>query len=657
MNCMIRELPEWANCFLQVVVAPFAALALVAWFARVAIRHRYVMILAGLFLLMAGCAIYSEKGSLLAPVCNALSTFFPSRGDFGPLSPSGGVGGSSQLYYAFHFAAMIYVLSVLLAFFGISLVNRLFVACRVLFRRPVSVFWDCPGEARRLAGSVPSDERGGVVFALQEKWKPWMRMQDDGAVHVLSGIGWKWVYDDPGQCRMLLRAERHFFLNPNGHDNVACAESLVKRIQGNARKCTLYVRVDATADDDVVYKWADRWNRDETRNVEIVVVRENALVSRRFLARHPMLQCPRIGIDTRNATVSGDFKVLVLGFGSQGRTLLNDMVCDAQYLSSDGSRVPFTAHVFDHDPASYGTYEVACREAVSRYHIKFESVEIGSSEFWRRFQAEISPASYNRIVVCLRDDRENISIASDIARIYKEMRIPSNGVVFARVRNSLISAGVDSAFGHDESMQAFTPFGSMDGTYSFDNIVTRKWEKGAVWLNGDYNKKPDEPHDASLDAILWKETSSFNKESSRASFFHQRNLLRLIGYRVDETGDSNDCFKDDDPKNHLEILAEDEHMRWMAFHFVRGVKVWSPSEREIEERIVATGKAARHNAITEINAHADLVDYPELPAVDGRFDPVNARHGYFSTKDTQEKDKGFVRSEAMRQSGLGIKKV
>ena len=161
----------------------------------------------------------------------------------------------------------------------------------------------------------------------------------------------------------------------------------------------------------------------------------------------------------------------------------------------------------------------------------------------------------------------------------------------------------------------------------------------------------------SLDAELWRRTSSFSKDSSRASFFHQRKLLRLIGYRVDETDGRNDCFNDDDPKNHLEVLAEDEHLRWMAFHFVRGVKVWKPTDQEVEDKIRRTGKAAAHNAIADINAHADLVDYSELPNVDDKFDAVNARFGFSGNKGAQDKDKGFVRSEAMRQSGLGIRKM
>ena len=326
-------------------------------------------------------------------------------------------------------------------------------------------------------------------------------------------------------------------------------------------------------------------------------------------------------------------------------------------MTANKTSVPFEAHVFDRNASSYGAYEGMCREVVSRYNVNFVNIEVGTAGFWSRFKDEMALRPYNRVVVCLHDDRENISIASDIARICREMRISPMGVVFARVRDSRIGSCVESTFRCDESRRAFTPFGSMKETYSFGNIVTRKWERGALWLNGDYSKRPGEPHDADLDAELWRKTPSFSKESSRASFFHQRNLLRLIGYRVDETRDGNECFRDDDSKNHLDVLAENEHMRWMAFHFVRGVKVWNPTDLEIEERIRKTGKAAVHNAIADINSHADLVDYSELPDVDAKFAAVNERFGFFRSKATQEKDKVFVRSEAMRQSGLGIRKL
>ena len=653
----INDMPECLVYILRVVVVPLATLALAACLARIAVRHKCVMVLLGLFLLMVGCAAYSNKVGFLEPVCNAMSSFFLSRGEYDWPSPSNSSAVIRMLYGLFHVLVVGYMLSLLLAFFGIELVNRLFVSCRALFRRPINVFWGCSEESQCIAESMVGAERRSVVFALHETKASWMRIQEAESVHVLSRAGWKWVRDYPGRCRLLLRAERHFFLGSDGQANVADAEAVIRRIRGNGRQVKLYVRVGTSSEYNVLYKWADRWNNVEDGCIEVVIVSEDAMVSRRFLMRHPMLQCPRISIDTKKATVAGDFKVLVLGFGSQGKTILNDMICDSQYLASDKTSVPFEAHVFDKDSSSYGTYEEMCREAVSRYHIKFHNVEVGTSDFWRLFQAEMALRPYNRVVVCLRDDKESMTVACNVTRIYREMRISPDGVIFARIRNSLVGACVDSTFRHDESWRMFTPFGTMNETYSFGNIVTRKWEKGALWLNGDYNKRPNETHDASLDAVLWRKTSSFSKESSRASFFHQRNLLRLIGYRVDEADDHNECFKDDDPRNHLDILAEDEHLRWMAFHFVRGVQTWNPPDFEIEEKIRRTGKAASHNAIADINAHADLVDYSGLPNVDEKFDAANARFGFFSSKTTQEKDKGFIRSEAMRQSGIGIRKV
>ena len=189
MNCMLfaMQMPEWANFLLQVVIAPFAVLVLVAWLARIAIWHRYVMMLIGLFLLVVGCALYFENGVLLAPLCNAVLPFFFESLSFDASSQPG------LPHCFFHIIGMVYALSILLAVFGIGLVNRLIVVCRGLLRRPMNVFWDYSEEARCLAESMGTVGRSSVVFALRETRTSWMKMQDDEAVHVLSRMGWKWV--------------------------------------------------------------------------------------------------------------------------------------------------------------------------------------------------------------------------------------------------------------------------------------------------------------------------------------------------------------------------------------------------------------------------------------------------------------------------------
>ena len=81
MNSMMLAsfMPEWADWFLQVVVAPILAIALAVGLARIAVRHRYVMLLIGLLLLIGGCVTYFNYGNFLEPLCNVMSAFFPSR--------------------------------------------------------------------------------------------------------------------------------------------------------------------------------------------------------------------------------------------------------------------------------------------------------------------------------------------------------------------------------------------------------------------------------------------------------------------------------------------------------------------------------------------------------------------------------------------------
>lgn len=633
------------------------ALAGVVLCCFVVMRRKW-MIVTGIAIFVLGFAIYASPhffgcrsggSGLLGSFSKSLSAFYPSRGGFEDAFEA------SSWYWAFHALAIFYITVLLVALFGGELLNRLSIVLRRLLKQPLNVFWGYGEEAKTIARGI-SDGKDSVVFVMPESKRLWIGLNDEDDIHAVAKAGWKWITGKSSARRSLIRAKRHFFMGGDGHQNVADAEALVRSYDGR-EKIDVYVRIAATADDDVLYKWADKWNMSEDKNVEIVIVREESLVSRRFLLDNPMWQCRGVEIDTRSATVEGEFKVLLLGFGSQGKILLNDMICDSQFLTSSGTPVRFMAHVFDRDCASFGAYEEICGEAVKRYNITFDCLDVGSARFWRRFSDEMAKGPYSRVVICLRDDRENIRIANDVARVFRERGLNPGCTVFARVRDSLVDAYIRSTFHGNESGRRFTSFGAMGDTYSFANIVTRKWEKGAIWINGDYSLKPDSPHDERADEVNWKRASFFNKESSRASFFFQRNLLRLIGYRVDETCDDNNCFNDRDPMNHLDILAEDEHLRWMAYHFVRGVKTWSPTPQEIEEKLARTGKAVKHNAIDDINAHADLVDYDALPGIDALFDPINERHGYKKDKDTQEKDKGFIRSEAMRRSGLGIRRI
>lgn len=612
-----------------------------AYLARVGIRHRLCMLWICCGIVLAGVVVYLWMGeNPIGAMCDSVHSFFPSRGDFRtvPIRHEWETW-QSVLYFLFHWSVLVYVLSIVLSVFGIGLVNRAFVLWRVRRGQPINVFWDYSNEAWHLANSIGSsgtncaDGADSVVFALREENKAWFMHKMSGAVQSIAKAGWKWVFGTPGRDWALSHAKRHFFLSPNGHENVAGAEALITmlgKLEHNGEPIKVYVRVHSLATDDVVFRWADAWNGQKENPVEIIILREEAIVSRNFLLRHPMLDCPTpncpvVEIDTESATAKGEFNILLLGFGGQGKNLLNDMVCDAQYLDVKGSPIKISVDVVDRNVSAYGEYLANNDEAVRRYNMRFHHMNVRGGRFWEWVHEQLKNGGWNRIVVCMRNDRENIYVATEIGRYFKWLGKETKGILFARVRDPYINAYAEKAMAATAD-GGFSVFGCIADTYRYDAIVEDKWDVGAMMLNFRWNDSPSDD----TPKHTWKIASCFNRESSRASFFFQRNMLRLLGYRVDESTSDMTVFNQADVASHLDVLARIEHLRWMAWHFVRGIRPFSAD---------MVGKYPKANQIGTRNAHGDLVDFDKLP------------------NPEKKKDSNLVASDAWQRSGLGIRKA
>lgn len=629
---------------------------------------------------------------LLGAASSSLSAFYPSRGAYENARMA------SLYYWLFHLLAILYITVILVAFFGIELVNQFYVrALCQLDRLQVNVFWDSSEEAKTLAESI--GHRLTTIFIISERNKPWPRLDNDESPALeLIKKQWTWIFGEPSEPSFLASATDHFFLGPNGHENVVAAEKLLEVI---SRECDnkerkIYVRIGAKADDDVLYKWADAWNKKAADSkVEIIVVREESLVSKKFLLDHSMLDCPNISIDYDHAFVRGEFRILILGFGVLGERLMNDMICDAQYLAGkNGKRVPVSVDVVDYDPAAYGWFKANCKTACSRFSINFLNIDATTEEFWDWLKSQ---EMYSRIVVCTQDDRINIRVASEIAKLCKirfheawaeyadfARRLGSpQALIYARIRNADIHQYVKSTIGMGGV--DFLPFGCMGETYTTETLFSDKWDKGAKWMVGIYatNTKEGEVPSWSKAEVAWKTTTTFNRESSRASLFYQRNLLRLIGCQIAGTGIVDDGMDKDAVKRMAlkkkDELAEDEHLRWMAFHYVRGIECWSPSEEDLKK--IAKDRLSHYSTATEEkkskycivspnlllqakdgavqrNLHADLVEFDELPKVDDLFNAVNKDFGFKSNSDQQNKDFDLTLGlESILEAGFRIEKT
>ena len=627
------------------VLLAIATFPCAAYLAQYGVRHRVRMLWLCMGLVVAGVVVYLLMGeNPIGAMCDTVHSFFPSRGDFRavPVKDTLGSGWKSwqsALYFLFHWSVLVYVLSIVLAVFGIVLVNWGVVCWRVLRHRPINVFWDYSNEAWNLADSMGrpgtkcADGVDSVVFALREENKAWFMHKMSGAVQSIAKAGWKWVFATPGRDWALSRASRHFFLSPNGHENVAGAEALITMLGKRELKgmhVRVYVRVHSLATDDVVFRWADAWNGQQKNPIEVIILREEAIVSRNFLLRHPMLDCPTndcpvVEIDTKTATAKGEFRILLLGFGGQGKTLLNDMVCDAQCLDVNGSPMKISVDVVDRNASAYGEYLTNNDEAVRRYSMQFHHMNARGGRFWEWAHERLKGGGWNRVVMCMRNDRENISVATEIGRYFKWLGKESKGILFARVRDPHINAYAKKAMAAT-AHGAFSVFGCIADTYRYDAIVNDQWELGAMMLNFRWSGSPSDD----TPEHKWETASCFNKESSRASFFFQRNMLRLLGYRLDESTSDMTSFNPADVACHLDVLSRVEHLRWMAWHLVRGIRPFSDD---------MAGKYPKANQIEVRNAHGDLVDFDELPSPE------------------KKKDANLVASDAWQRSGMGIRRA
>lgn len=687
---------------LFILILVFFSIITTYIFYGLALNHRTIFLCLGGFIIIIGFAIYGTLNFKicdnnafiqgLATINQTLSSFFPSRGGYDDITKientenklqnkieelkeainelSSKVNKSEQsdnfdaqnekkctkedsdtdsvcviiFYWLFHLLAFLYVVSIAIAILGIEFINLLRIK---FFNKPQNVFWGVYDEAMMLYESTIKNtdcniNKNNIVFVLPKNTRTWLKFTDDNqGIYTLMRKGLTWIIDDVSNIHLFKMAKRHFFLGSNHYDNIVQAEKLIKELKkiDVQHDISIYVRAYALAEDDAIYKWADACNNSGS-NINIEIVREEAIISRKFLLDYPMLDCPNIKIHTDSATVEGEFRILVIGFGVMGERLMSDMICDAQFLSSANHRIPITVDVVDKMCTSYGWFKENCCDACTRYKINFNNWDAGCEDFWNfLIKKEIA---YNRIVICTSDDAFNLKLANDIANFYaiRFRMLPDDlkKTIFTRVRNYELVKSLPQNIKKNDVLiweRPYEIFGDIANTYSVKYLLNDKWNEGAICLNDTYNKKLILPAKEK-----WKLTSMQDKESSRASVYYQRNLLRLMGYVVKPETPSEDekCQQNLQPvtADHLEkiikgekylpILSESEHCRWMAFFFVRGWQSWRPTEKELSHLSEGNKKVKPNSMKGKAHIHANLFDFIELDAIDDLFNKENIKN-------------------------------
>lgn len=676
-----------------------------------------------------------------------VASFFPSRGGFESIAMSDDTGHRLHYFY-FQSAVLFYVALLMFSIFGRGIVNRM--RKWVTPWRRLNVFWGRSESGLLLARDIINNTIWDqVFFVLQQRsgdGDEWRTLTHD--IDRMDAM-WTFTYESNAvesdvskDFLAQAKGRRHFFLDESAYVNVSRADRLVhvlrkwKRQQRRRSKfrCFLsafragavrwylaqvikphlsegkshvlsafkkwicrpylgeysekpyfYIRIEASADIHTYRIWAAN-----VRDVVTpVLLSEPQLIAKDFVQKYPLLRMSDIKIDTDKAVIAeGEFNILLVGFGSTGQSILNELLCNGQFINAQGEVTPFHVDVVEQDKGVIEEYcirhPLATRHPVFSavgtadcYDVKFigENVRVEGKEFddWYRNrlikQKEGRVKRYNRIIVCLNGDDKTLGLAGKIVEFSRRQGVQlSPDTVFARVkdpsRNRYLAPDVEtgmirtifSSTCENGRRPLITLFGDLSKIYSFERIDADVVDKMAKVLNsrhGDFGGKLES--DFGKVEEKWEKESSFNQLSSRAAAEGQRNLLMLLGLDYEKNAHGEVVRLDSDARldadsSVLRTLAIDEHLRWNAFHIVMGYRPWDILCRTDDARYDIPGYcepkpgdppvAIKANQLGAIGKHACIVPFCRLPDVDMR---------------RMEWNTGKARSELNRSDFEGLK--
>lgn len=517
---------------------------------------------------------------------------------------------------------------------------------------PIWVFWGGDEEAQAVA---KANESHAICIYANTRVSPTTLLFLGDSTSESQLKDWKsWVYARPDEGsmvagRLVKFAKRHWFLGRNSRDNVQMADDLLRELDksGNAQDVHVYVRVDSEENIDIAFSWADSKNGSAA---QLHILREPEIIAATLLSEHPMLDAPGVVVDRKAEvpSVSGDFNILLIGCGALGQAVLRQALQGCVFPG-----VKVSVDIVDMDDAAYASIaEGYAREQGlwnSELGTKFEfhQIQPAGVEFNKLLDRRFASSSetpcrvWNRVFIALPQFRLSLQVAMSIAQRYRERglleerwpdgRTPTPGdLIFFAAKTDGDRKYFDLV-GKDASVVPGTPFGSPNATYWTLAETLDRNDSGAKCVNWCYcniAKNPFPEYSPREGEDFWRTCKAFDKESSRASAMGMKTLVRLLGWRVASrypessaelpTGQIEKQLKNKSVKDYL---AQTEHLRWMVFHLLKGVRSWKCDfdGNEIEEIARMRHKTVKPNDMKARNRHAALAPVDKLSRIDNAF--------------------------------------
>ena len=567
-------------------------------------------------------ARFEEK--TLDSTLRAIGAFLPGRGSFETF----GEDKDKLGYYVFHSCVALYLGMWFFSLLGSSFVNQL--RRRWTCDKRLHVFWGTSRQGMLLAEDIVRTSAWRQVEFNFPAEAFADHVERERLTYVADKFRGIWFFLDYGRFGVeAAHGAYHYFLGNDAKENIRLANRLMECMRrGRAGKSekTFYLRLDNSLDEKIFVEWA-KWAREQ--GVNPVVVREEEMIARQFVCDHSPLRDQNTKIDSTSARVLSGISTLLVGFDGTSVELFNQLVCASLFVGADGGVVPFPVTVVDSDGERWRKYAECAPEIAQEpcgYPVEFKCMDPASAVF-ASFLKD-NHARFDRIIICVAGDDEAIRQTLFVIGVLKELN-DVRTKVFVKVCDADVYGGIISR------LSQVTCFGNLAELYTmrfFDNSALDCMAKRLNWTwSGGQAGKDSGGSERNAIEKLWREADYYKRQASRASALGELNLLYLLGYERRAAGtvappgsgsleyqvDSAWLSSKELSDARLEVLAENEHLRWNAYQRTHGVRMWD-MERPLPIEDDSVSKKA--NQIDRFGRHAALVDFKELSVVDLRIE-------------------------------------
>ena len=278
------------------------------------------------------------------------------------------------------------------------------------------------------------------------------------------------------------------------------------------------------------------------------VISEVDLLIRRMIGKRPPFQCPGLGFD-EHGVAARDFTVMILGFGEMGQRALLQLVMNGQFVGSNMRVIVVDRQINRIKEHFKLCYPSLCPDIGLSCKIDFRGYDVQEERFYKLLDENYA---VDYVVVAMGGDEENKDIAMDIRLHYKRRgaKLPFIAVLER-------SGGLHSVRQDEEVFI----FGCRDEIFCESVIIHEEGNRLAKAVHMVYDKNTP-----------WHELDLFDQESNRAAADYIPAMLELAGLTAEEAKNMRSLAG---VTEQAEVLAQTEHLRWMAFHAAMGYTVMS----------------------------------------------------------------------------------